>query len=100
MPRKAVTADTDTDQLQDVIRDRLADNITTLGTPENAAVASLITGGGVPIPEASTAAKGIIRIATDAETIDGLDGLKAVTPAGFAAAVDPVTAALVGNPAS
>ena len=39
----------------------------------------------VNIPDASTSAKGIIEIATNSEVIDGLDALRAITPAGLEA---------------
>lgn len=87
MARVRLTADEETHELQPVTKTRLAEDITNPADTIGAAVASMITGGGVPIPEASTAAKGIVRIATEAETIDGLDGLKAVSPAGFSVAV-------------
>ncbi|WP_350347275.1 hypothetical protein ABIQ69_11600 [Agromyces sp. G08B096] len=51
MPRKPVTADTDTDQLQDVVRARLASNLGDPGQPEGAAVAAAIAAAG---PEGSS----------------------------------------------
>jgi len=42
MARKPVTADTDTDQMQDVIRAKLAENLGSLGTVEGAALAEAV----------------------------------------------------------
>lgn len=57
------------------------------------------------VPDASTILKGIVELATNQEAIDGTDMTRAVTPAGVAAVVAAVAAAipnwttLVGKPA-
>jgi len=44
--------------------------------------------GGLVLSDASTSVKGIVELATDAETITGTDTVRAVTPAGLAAVID------------
>lgn len=46
------------------------------------------------IPDASTTVEGKVELATDAETITGTDSVRAVTPAGGAAAYQPLDADL------
>jgi len=43
--------------------------------------------GGLVLSDASTTVKGIVELATDAETITGTDPARAVTPAGLAASL-------------
>jgi hypothetical protein len=45
-----------------------------------------VDAGGLPSPDASDTVKGIVELATNAETITGSDTVRAVTPAGLAAA--------------
>ena len=45
-----------------------------------------VNAGGIPAPDASATVKGIVELATNAETITGSDTVRAVTPAGLAAA--------------
>lgn len=45
-----------------------------------------IDSGGLPVPDASATIKGIVELATNAETITGTDAVRAVTPASLAAA--------------
>jgi len=44
--------------------------------------------GGLVLSDASTTVKGIVELATDAETISGTDAVRAVTPAGLSAALE------------
>lgn len=46
---------------------------------------------GATVPDASTTVKGIVELATDAETITGTDTDRAVTPHGLAAALATIT---------
>ena len=48
--------------------------------------ATEIDTGSLPVPDASLTVKGIVELATDAETIAGTDAARAVTPASLAAA--------------
>src|SRR5690606_37509505 len=45
----------------------------------------IISGGGGTVPNATTEVAGVIKIATNSETIEGLDASKAVPPAGVKA---------------
>ena len=55
--------------------------------------------GGLVLSDASTSVKGIVELATDAETITGTDAGRAVTPAALAAALaDPDVRAALGIP--
>ena len=49
--------------------------------------------GGLVLSDASTTVKGIVELATDAETITGTDTARAVTPAGLKADTDAYAAA-------
>ena len=44
------------------------------------------------VPNATTIAKGVIELATNAEASAGIDTTRAVTPAGVAAAIDDIPA--------
>lgn len=51
-----------------------------------AIVALIAAGGAASVPDASTTVKGKVELATSGETITGTDAVRAVTPAGAAAA--------------
>lgn len=71
-------------QFPDVVRTRIAANLADPGSPEGAAL-------GGRIPNASTTVRGLVELATSAESITGTDGVRALTPAGLAAVLDALS---------
>lgn len=69
---------------------------TTNKTSVVAAINEVKAGSSGAPPDASTTVKGIVELATDAETVTGTDAVRAITPSNLTAKMDPDTT-LVGN---
>lgn len=72
------------------VRAKLAEDFSAPGTPIGSAIASLISDSDEEL--ATTAAPGVVELATDEATVEGLDPTRAVTPTGVAAAIAAIPA--------
>lgn len=62
-----------------------------------AAINEVKAGSAGSPPDATTTVKGVVELATNAETTTGTDTVRAVTPAGVQAAIDALVAAAPGT---
>lgn len=79
---------TDYKQLRTWITGSASGDLTALTTTDKTSLVNAINevkaGAGGSVPDSSTTVKGIVELATSAETLTGTDAVRAVTPAGLA----------------
>ena len=79
---------TDYKQLRTWITGSASGDLTGLTTTDKTSLVNAINevkaGAGGSVPDSSTTVKGIVELATSAETLTGTDAVRAVTPAGLA----------------